>query len=74
MVSAQIARGICNLFANLFLPSPSLLRNATSPEGRGLIHLIFTQYELPLWWEDFPRPGEDVAQATERGNGERMRD
>ena len=22
---------------------------------------IQSRNELPLWWEDFPRPGEDVA-------------
>ena len=40
MVSAQIARGICNLFANLFyariFPSPSLLR------------ALFIKQKLPL--------------------------
>ena len=47
------------------LPSPSLLRNATSPKGRGL-ELAGRRKALPLR-KDFPRPGEDVAQATKRG-------
>jgi hypothetical protein len=56
MVSAQIARGICNLFANLFyariFPSPSLLRafyKAKAPPFGGAVeHVCETERVYPF--------------------------
>ena len=52
-------------------PSPSSLRDATSPEGGGLFVLTGRCIKAPPERKDFPRPGEDVAQ---RQKGESGRD